>query len=245
MRNARLVQPSRQPGGRVQARHIGPVGPVLGPRVALHHRERQGHRTVGGSHRGQPVTRVLYQSAQVEVARSVLAPVPSGHEEDVESALDVDGKACRAALVGFEAVTETPVRISVGTDGIDHAGNGGVVEQHRGEAALDEPPVTVEERPSSSHDVIGHERQSGTGDQAVPEPGRADCRAHSGLPVIGGSVRQGGPSGSRQIRAGAIAGRDMCVRWAYSAESAPSACQGGPARSMPRMSMACRRPFGN
>ena len=120
---------------------------MLGPRILLYHRKGQRHGAVGRGNRVQPVARAKDQAADADVPGPV-DRAPAGHQQYLEGAFYVDGKAGRAALVGFEAVAEPAVGVSVGPNGIDHARRVGAIEQHGGETALDQAPLTVEKGPA-------------------------------------------------------------------------------------------------
>ena len=90
--------------------------------------------------------------------------LPAGHPQNVEGGLHVDGKACRAALIGFETMAEPTVGIAIGTDSIDRTTRIGAVKQHRGKATLDQAPLTIKECPAGCKNVVGHIRQCGTSD---------------------------------------------------------------------------------
>jgi hypothetical protein len=114
---------------------------VRGSGIILDDREGQRHRPVLCGVRGQPVTCAPNELVNSEVAGVLHSTAPPDLQEDVESTLHVDGKACRAPLVGFDAMTESPVCVAVSPDGVDYPGRVVAVEQHYGEAALDEPSL--------------------------------------------------------------------------------------------------------
>ena len=91
---AQLVEQPHDPGGRVQARLVGPLRPVGRSRVRLDHRE--GERNCAlvpdvRGHLGQVVARPADQRRVVGLR---------GHQ-GLQRDLDVDGEAGRAALVGL------------------------------------------------------------------------------------------------------------------------------------------------
>ena len=141
--DAELVQPADQTRSGVDTGLVGPLGDVLGARIALHCRATQRHGTVGRRGPVEPVRRPPDHLLVPGIRR----------EQRVERDLHVQRQAVRTPLVRLQPLPEPAVGVLEPTQRVDHSPRISTLENRREEPPLEHPSIPPYKVPTCREDI--------------------------------------------------------------------------------------------